>query len=69
MRQRSPAPSTITIRAWNPATRRFDLDVDARLAHPDQRRRRGGPICCVCGGPTYPVLDGEAWCGACGLYQ
>jgi len=36
---------------------------------PDQIGKRGGPICCVCGGRTRTVLDGEAWCDKCERYQ
>lgn len=41
----------------------------AAYARLDQLDRRGGPICAKCGGKTRTVLDGEAWCDACGRYQ
>ena len=53
----------------NPETGAFDIPHEMVLARPDQEGRRGGPICCICGGPTRTVLDGEAWCDRCGGYQ
>lgn len=48
-------PITRRFLKWNPMTQQHD--------------RRGGPICCICGGQTRSVLDGEAWCERCGTYQ
>jgi hypothetical protein len=62
-------PASVTVRRWNPHTGQYDIPVRVELARPDQYGRRGGPVCAVCGGPTEPVLDGEAWCPRCGTYQ
>ncbi|MCL6560898.1 MAG: hypothetical protein K6U74_19320 [Firmicutes bacterium] len=54
---------------WCPETETYEDPREVALARPDQYGRRGGPICAICSGPTRQALDGEAWCGRCGVYQ
>ncbi|QGP93418.1 hypothetical protein MGLY_28260 [Neomoorella glycerini] len=59
----------VTLLLYNPATGKYDIPREVKLARPDQYGVRGGPICAVCGGHTVTVLDGEAWCPTCKDYQ
>lgn len=62
-------PASMAVLALNPKTDKYDRVVRVHLARPDLRDRRGHHTCCVCGGPTRNVLDGEAWCDKCERYQ
>lgn len=66
---RESRPASVTMRRWNAGTKQYDIPVQVELARPDQYERRGGPVCAICGGSTKPVVDGEAWCPKCGIYQ
>jgi len=65
----SPSNVVKTLYQWNRKTQKYDLPYRVSLARPEHWGERGASICAICGGKTHIVLDGEAWCGHCGLYQ